>query len=171
MPLSMSQLTIPAITQMLNSLSALVDKAAACCRDKGMDPADMMGARLAPDMFPFARQVQLATDHAKGMTARLAGREVPKYEDNEATFEELKARIAKTLAFVRSVPASEIDGSEAREVTLNVGGKPRTFVGQPYLVHFALPNFYFHVTTAYDILRNKGVEIGKRDFIGGLPQG
>jgi len=170
MPLSVSEVVIPTITQMLGSLSALVDKAAACCRDKGIESTEMMEARLAPDMFPFARQVQLTTDHAKGMTARLSGREIPKYEDNEATFDELKARIAKTMAFVKSVPAGDLDAGDTREVTLTLGGQPRTFPGRHYLLHFALPNFYFHVTTAYDILRSKGVEIGKRDFIGSAPQ-
>jgi hypothetical protein len=120
-------------------------------------------------MFPFARQVQLASDHAKGITARLSGRENPKFEDTESTFDELKARIAKTLAFVKSVPAAEIDGSETREVTLTLRGEPRTMTGLTYLVHFGLPNFYFHVTTAYDILRHRGVEIGKRDFLGPPP--
>jgi uncharacterized protein len=170
MSLSMSQASVPAITQMLTSLSAVIDKAAEYCRSKGIAPSDVTGAQLAPDMFPFSRQVQLATDHAKGITARLSGRDNPKYEDTESTFEELKARIAKTLAFVKSVPASEIDGSETREVTLTLGGQPRSFTGQRYLFHFGLPNFYFHVTTAYDILRHKGVEIGKRDFIGAPPQ-
>jgi hypothetical protein len=115
--------------------------------------------------------VQIATDHAKGAVARLSGREVPKFDDTETTFEELKARIAKTLAFIKSVPAGEIDGSEAREITLTIGGNPRSFSGQQYLLHFALPNFFFHTTTAYDILRHKGVELGKRDFIGLPPQG
>ncbi len=170
MPLSMSQASVPAISQMLSSLSAIIDKAAEHCRTKGIAPGDITGAKLADDMFPFSRQVQLATDHAKGMAARLSGRENPKYEDTESTFDELRARIAKTLAFVKSVPASEIDGSEAREVTLTLGGQPRTFTGQFYLQHFGLPNFYFHATTAYDILRHKGVEIGKRDFIGAPQQ-
>ena len=117
-------------------------------------------------MLPFTSQVQIATDHAKGAAARLAGREVPKYPDTEQTFDELKARIARTLDFIGSVPAAEIDGSEEREITLTIGGNPRTFKGQPYLLHFALPNFFFHVTTAYDLLRHNGVPIGKRDLIG-----
>jgi len=117
-------------------------------------------------MFPFSRQVQLATDHARGATARLSGRENPKFEDTESTFEELKARIAKTLAFVKSVPASEIDGSEEKDVSITVGGQPRTLKGQRYFLQNALPNFFFHVTTAYDILRNQGVAIGKRDYMG-----
>ena len=151
---------------MLKSLSANIDKAAAHAKAKGLEPADLTDARLAPDMLPFSRQVQIATDHAKGAAARLSGRENPKYEDTESTFEELKARIAKTIAFVSGVPAAEIDGSEEREVTLMIGGQPRTMRGQHYLFHSVLPNFFFHVTTAYDILRHKGVEIGKRDFLG-----
>jgi uncharacterized protein len=112
------------------------------------------------------RQVQLAADFAKGTSARLAGVEVPKYDDTEGTFDELKARIAKTVDFVRSLKPGQIDGSEDRAITIPIGGKPQAFKGQPYLLHFALPNFFFHATTAYDILRHCGVEIGKRDFIG-----
>lgn len=164
--LSMSQASIPVFTQQLTSLSALIDKAAEHCRANSIDPSEMIGARLAPDMFPFSRQVQIATDHAKGVAARLSGRENPKYDDVESTFDELKARIAKTLAFVKSVPAKEIDGSEAKDVSLTIGGQPRTLKGQTYLLHNALPNFFFHVTTAYDILRHKGVAIGKRDYMG-----
>lgn len=166
MSLSMSQASLPMFTQQLTALSAVLDKAVAHCQAKSVNPKDLIEARLAPDMFPFGRQVQLATDHAKGATARLSGRENPKFEDNEQTFEELKARIAKTLAFVKSVPTSEIDGSEEKDVNLTVGGQPRVLKGQRYLVHNALPNFFFHVTTAYDILRHKGVEIGKRDYMG-----
>jgi len=166
MSLSMSQAFIPTMTQMLGSLSALLDKAAAHCQAKGMNQKELIEARLAPDMFPLARQVQIATDHAKGATARLAGRDVPKFEDTESTLEELKARIAKTLSFIKSVSAGEIDGSEEKDVTLTIGGQPRTLKGQRYLLHNALPNFFFHVTTAYDILRHKGVEVGKRDYLG-----
>ena len=166
MAMSMYQASMPGFLRTLRALSAILDKAAEHCRGKNADPAELIGARLAPDMFPFSRQVQIMTDHAKGAAARLSGRDNPKYEDTESTFADLKARIAKTVAFVESVPAAEIDGSEERDVTLTIGGKPRTFKGQHYLVHFALPNFYFHATTAYDILRHKGVEVGKRDFIG-----
>ena len=166
MPLSMSRASQPVFLQMLTALSANLDKAAAHCAAKGIDPSDLVGARLAPDMLPFSRQVQIATDHAKGATARLSGRENPKYEDTEATFDELKARIAKTLAFVKSVPAGEVDGSEEKDITLTIGGQPRTLKGQLYLLGNALPNFFFHVTTAYDILRHKGVEVGKRDYMG-----
>jgi hypothetical protein len=152
---------------MLKALSAILDKAAAHTAARGMDPAELIEARLAPDMLPFVAQVRIATDHAKGMTARLAGRQVPIFEDAESTFDELRARIARTIAFVESVPGDEIDGSEERPITMTLSsGRKLEFTGQRYLVHFALPNFYFHVTTAYDILRHKGLEIGKRDFMG-----
>ena len=166
MPLSMSQASVSIYSQQLNSLLGLLDKAAEHCRTKGVDPSEMIGAQLAPDMFPFSRQIQIATDQAKGATARLSGRENPKFEDTEKTFDELKARVKKTLDFIKSVPAQEIDGSEEKDITLPIGGQPRTLKGQLYLVHNSLPNFFFHVTTAYDILRHKGVEIGKRDYLG-----
>ena len=168
MPISMYQASVPVFQRTLNALSAILDKAVAHALQERIDAATLLTARLAPDMLPFTSQVQIATDHAKGVAARLAGREVPKYPDTEKTFDELKTRIAKTLDFIGSVPAAEIDGSEEREIALTIGGNPRTFKGQPYLLHFALPNFYFHVTTAYDLLRHNGVRIGKRDFIGGV---
>ena len=166
MPLSMYEASVPAVLQMLKALSANLDKAAEHAKTNRMDPSELTSARLAPDMFPLSRQVQIATDHAKGIAARLSGRENPKFEDTEATLDELKARIAKTIAFVESVPQSEIDGSEAKEVTITPGGVARTLSGQRYLMHNALPNFFFHVTTAYDILRHKGVAVGKRDYLG-----
>lgn len=166
MPISMYQASVPAFQQTLTALSAILDKAAAHAQAHGADPAEFMTARLAPDMFPFSRQIQIATDHAKGATARLSGREVPKFDDDEASFEELKIRIAKVVSFISSVEVSEIDGSEDREINLTIGGKPRSFTGIRYLVHFALPNFYFHATTAYDILRHRGVPLGKGDFMG-----
>ena len=162
----MYQASVPVFQQMLTALSANLDKGAAFADAKSMSHADLIAARLAPDMFPLSRQVQIATDHAKGATARLSGRENPKYEDTESTLSELKARIAKTLDFVSGVPAREIDGSEERDITITVAGQPRTLKGQRYLIHNALPNFFFHVTTAYDILRHKGVEVGKRDYMG-----
>jgi hypothetical protein len=166
MPLSMSQASQPVFLQMLNALSANLEKAATHCQAKGLDASTLVNARLAPDMFPLSRQVQIATDHAKGATARLSGRENPKFEDTESTLDELKARIAKTIEFVKSVPGSEIDGSEEKDINLTIGGQQRTLKGQRYLVHNALPNFFFHVTTAYDILRHNGVEVGKRDYLG-----
>jgi hypothetical protein len=166
MPLSTYQASVPAFQQTLTALSAILDKAAAHAQSQGTDPGELMAARLAPDMFPLSRQVQIATDHAKGAAARLSGREVPKFEDNEQSFDELKARISKVLDFINSVEVSEIHGSEEREINMTIGGQPKTFTGMHYLVHLVLPNFYFHAATAYDILRHKGVPLGKADFLG-----
>ena len=128
----------------------------------------LTAARLAPDMFTLARQVQLASDHAKGCPARLAGVPVPSFDDTEKTFPELKARIHKTLDFIGSLKPEQIDGSEGRDISLKAGPRELSFKGQEYLVLFALPNFYFHATTAYDILRHNGVPVGKLDFLGGV---
>ncbi len=166
MALSMYQASVPAFVQMLTALSNILDKAAAFAAAKKVDPAVLLASRLAPDMFPLTRQIQIGADFAKGPMARLAGLEVPKYEDNETTIDALKARIAKTLDYVKSFKPEQIDGSEARAINLTVGGQPLTLTGQDYLVNFALPNFYFHITTAYAILRHNGVEIGKRDYMG-----
>jgi uncharacterized protein len=166
MSFGMYQASVPAFVQMLKSLSAILDKAEAYAAERKIEPEVLLNWRLAPDMFPFTRQVQIAADFAKGTTARLAGKEVPKYADDEKSFAELKARIAKTLKFVESIAPKDIDGSEGRDITLTVGGQEMHFKGEPYLVHFALPNFYFHATAAYAILRRCGVEVGKRDFIG-----
>jgi hypothetical protein len=144
----------------------ILEKAEQYAEEKKIDPSVLINARLAPDMYPLSRQVQIATDMAKGCAARLAGLEVPVYEDNETTFQELRARIAKTVAFIQSVDAERIDGSEERNITLKLRSREVSFAGQPYLVHFVLPNFYFHVTTAYAILRHNGLAIGKMDFIG-----
>ena len=166
MAISMYQTSVPAFLQMLSSLSAILDKAEAYAAERKIDPAVLLGWRLAPDMFALARQVQIATDHAKGCCARLAGVEVPKYADEETTFADLRARIARTIDFVESFEPSDIDGSEDRGITITAGGRELRFKGQQYLVTFVLPNFYFHVTTAYNILRHCGVPIGKRDFMG-----
>jgi hypothetical protein len=166
MTISMYQISAPVFTKMLGALSNVLDKGAAFAVAKKIDPAVLMASRLAPDMFPLTRQVQIAADFAKGPMARLAGLEVPKWEDNETTMEALKARVAKTIDYVKSFKPAQIDGSEAREISLTIGGQPMTMTGQEYLLHNALPNFYFHVTTAYTILRHNGVEIGKRDFLG-----
>ena len=162
---TMYQATVPALLQTLNAMAKILDKAAADAEARKIDPAVLLGYRLAPDMFNLTRQVQLVTDFAKGTVARLAGQEVPKYEDTEKTIPELKARIAKTIAYVQSFKPQALDGSETRDVTIPVGGQPKTFKGQDYLVNVALPNFYFHATTAYDILRHCGVQIGKGDFL------
>ena len=168
MSLSMYQASIPAFVQMLNSLAAILDKAEAHAGNRKIDPEVLLNYRLAPDMLPFVRQIQIAADLAKGAAARLAGVEVPKHDDTEKTFADLKARLAKTVAFLQSFKPSEIDGSEDRDIRLTLGEHTMSFKGQPYLVHFVLPNFYFHCTTAYDILRHGGVELGKRDFIGAI---
>jgi hypothetical protein len=166
MSLTMYQASIPVFIHMLGNLSKILDKAAAHAEAKKIDPAIFINARLAPDMYPLNRQIQIATDMAKGCAARLAGIEVPSYADNESTFPELQARIAKTVAFLQSVSAEQINGSEERTVTLKMHGKEIGFLGQPYLLHYVLPNFYFHITTTYAILRHNGLEIGKMDFVG-----
>jgi uncharacterized protein len=166
MSLSMYQASVPIFTRMLTNLSAILSKAEAHAAARKIEPAVLLNTRLYPDMFAFVRQVQLASDFAKGAGARLAGLEVPKYADEEASFEELRRRIAKTLDFLRGLKPAQIDGSEARQITLPIAGEPMTFTGQDYLLFLAMPNFYFHVTTAYAILRHCGVDIGKRDFVG-----
>jgi hypothetical protein len=167
--MSLSNASVPVFEIGLNALSALLDKAQAYAEAKSIDPAVLLGARLFPDMFAFSRQVQSACDQAKNGGARLAGIDPPTYEDNEKTIADLKARIAKTIAFVKTLDAKKIDESAEREITFPLGPNKGRMKGADYLHHFAMPNFYFHVTTAYDILRHCGVEIGKRDFIGAIP--
>jgi hypothetical protein len=166
MPLSMYQASVPCFIQLLTSLSGILERAAAYADRRKIDPAVLLNTRLYPDMFPLIYQVQLATDFAKGPAARLAGIEVPMFADTERSFEELAQRLKKTIDFLKKLKPEQIDGSEAREITIQVAGQKMTFEGQPYLLHFALPNFYFHVTIAYAILRHCGLEIGKRDLIG-----
>jgi len=166
MTLSMYQASVPVFIHAMGNLQAILAKAAAHAEAKKIDPAVFINARLAPDMFPLSRQVQIASDAAKGAAARLAGVAVPSYEDTETTFPELHERLAKTIAFVKGVPAGEMNRAESREIKLTLGGQERTLSGETYLARVALPNFFFHVTTAYDILRNKGVPLGKRDFLG-----
>ncbi len=167
MTISMYQASAPAFTRMLMQLKVIVDKAAATAAAKKVDDSVYLTARLYPDMLPMGRQIHIACDFAKGCCARLAGLEVPKYEDNEVTFADFQARIDKTIAYVATISAAQIDGQEDRDINITIAGKPVTFKGQSYLVHFALPNFYFHLTTAYAILRHNGVDIGKGDFLGG----
>jgi hypothetical protein len=169
MSLSMYQASVPVFVRALENLSAILHKGAAYAEARKIEPSVLINARLYPDMLPLSRQIQIATDNAKGPAARLADIERPVYEDNETTFEELQARIAKTIGFLKSIKPAQIDGSEDRTVTLRIGPNDRSFKGQPYLLGFALPNFYFHVTTAYSILRHSGVELGKTDFIGAMP--
>lgn len=166
MPLSMYQASIPIFTRALGILATLLDKAAAHAEARKIDAAVFINARLAPDMFPLGRQVQAASDAAKSCAARLAGIEVPSFPDTETTFPELKQRIAKTVAFLGSLRPAQIDGSEEQAITLKLRGREVAFSGQNYLFAFALPNFFFHVTTAYDILRHNGLEIGKADYLG-----
>jgi hypothetical protein len=166
MPLSMHQASVPAFLQTLNSLSAILGKAEAYAAERKIDPTVLLNYRLAPDMFPLSRQVQIATDQAKGCCARLAGREVPRYADDEVSFADLRARIARTVEFVQSFRPEDIDGSEEREIAFTAGGQPLRFTGQQYLVGFVLPNLYFHATATYAILRHCGLSIGKRDFLG-----
>jgi len=165
--ISMSQASAPRFAHMLRSLAALLDKAQAHCEAKKIDPLALTQFRLYPDMFPLTRQVQIACDTVKGAVARLAGLEIPKHEDTEQTFAELKSRIAKTVDFIESVSAAKLDGTEDKEIVLKMRAGDMKFTGLQYLLGFAYPNFYFHVTTAYNILRHNGVEIGKRDFLGG----
>ncbi|KFE70567.1 DUF1993 domain-containing protein [Hyalangium minutum] len=167
MSLSMYQASIPVFIRMLGNLSKILDKAAAHAEAKKIDPAVLIRDRLAPDMLPFSFQIQTATDSAKGCAARLSGIEAPSFADTESTFPELKERIEKTLAFLKTVTAAQIDGSEERSVTLKTRAGELHFKGQEYLLHFALPNFYFHLSTAYAILRHNGVDVGKADFLGG----
>lgn len=166
MSLTMYQASIPVFIRMLENTASILDKAVAYAEAKKFDPVILVNARLAPDMYPLNRQIQIATDMVKGCAARLAGVEVPSYEDNETTFAELQARIAKTVAFLQSLNAGQIDGSEDKPIHLQMRTRELNFLGQPYLLHFVLPNFYFHITTTYAILRHNGVDIGKLDYVG-----
>jgi hypothetical protein len=166
----MSNASIPVFEITLNALSVLLDKAAAYAEAKKIDPTALLNTRLFPDMFALTRQVQSACDQAKNGAARLAGIDPPRYEDTETTIAELRARIAKTVAFVKTLDVKKIDASADREITFPLGATNKGHMkGADYLNHFVLPNFYFHATTAYDILRHCGVEIGKRDFFGAIP--
>lgn len=166
MNISMYQASAPRFVNTLNNISILLDKAQAHAEAKKIEPTALTHSRLYPDMFPMKRQVQIACDTAKGAVARLAGVEVPKHEDTEETFAELKARIAKTVDFIQSIKPAQIDGSEEKNIHLKLGSREVDWKGMQYLLGFALPNFYFHAVTAYDILRHNGVEVGKRDYIG-----
>jgi hypothetical protein len=169
MPFSVSQTALPTFEIGLTALSGVLDKAAAFTAAKKVEPAVLLGWRLAPDMFALSRQVQVACDQAKNGTARLAGVEPPKFEDNETTIDQLKERIAKTLAFLKTLDAKAIDASADRDIVFPLGPNKGQMTGADYLNHFMLPNFYFHLTAAYVIVRSLGVDIGKRDFLGGIP--
>ena len=167
MTISMYNASVPVFKQLLSALNGILDKAETHVINNKMDPDILLQASLFPDMFNLIRQVQIAADFAKGVTARLAGVEMPVYEDNEVSFQELQARTAKTLLFISSITPKKIEGSEEREIVTRPGTpKEKKFTGQDYLLHYGLPQFFFHVTTAYAILRNKGIEIGKRDYMG-----
>ncbi len=166
MSISMYQASIPPVLRTLTNLRAILQRAAAHAEARKIDPPVLINARLYPDMFPLSRQIQIATDNAKGAVSRLAGMEPPKFEDNESTFPELVARIDKTIALLETFTPDQIDGSEDRTITLPMRDRTLTFKGMPYLLDYVLPNIYFHATTAYCILRHNGVEIGKQDFLG-----
>lgn len=168
MSISMYQASVPVFIKNLGNLSAILDKAIAFAAAKKVDHATILNWRVTPDMLTFQRQIWIAADFAKGASARLAGVEVPAWEDNEKTLQDMQARIAKTIEFCKSLPAAKIDGSEERAIEIKMGGNPVTFKGQPYLLNYAFPNFFFHMTTTYLILRQMGVEIGKKDFIGSV---
>jgi len=168
MTISMYQASVPVFIKGLTNLKAVFEKAAAHAQEHKIDDTVFASARLYPDMLPLSGQIQIATDMARGTLARLSGSEPPKWEDNEKTMADLIARIDKTMDYLKTFGAAQVDGSEARAITRKVRGQERTFTGVNYLLQFAMPNFYFHTTTAYDILRHNGVVIGKMDFLGAL---
>jgi hypothetical protein len=172
MTISMYSASVPIYKAMLSNLAHILDKGAAHAEARKFDPVALLQYRLAPDMLTFTKQIQIACDAAKNGIARISGVEAPKFEDNEASFPELKARIQKTLDFLATVPRDSVDGTEEKEITFPIGReKTRTMTGEAYLKHWSLPNLFFHVTTAYAILRHNGVELGKQDYlVGALPK-
>jgi hypothetical protein len=166
MNISMYQASVPRFVNILGNLANILDKAQAHVDAKKLDPLTLTAYRLFPDMLPMTKQIQIACDTAKGVAARLAGVEIPVYEDNEKTLVDLKARIAKTIAFIQTLTPGQIDGTEDKEIVIKRGDKETRYNGMQFLLGHALPNFYFHVTTAYNILRHNGIEIGKRDYLG-----
>ena len=166
MTISMYKTSVPIFVQFLTSISTVLDKAAAHCEAKKIEPATLLNMRLYPDMFPLVRQLRAVTDHAISATARLAGAELITFPNNEASFPEVKDRIAKTVDFVKGFKPEQINGTEDKEIIVKFSGGERKFNGQTFLLNFCLPNFYFHATTAYDIMRHCGIELGKRDFMG-----
>lgn len=165
----MYQCSAPVFTHNLKNLSAVLKSAARDAKARGIDPSVLLNSRLAPDMLPLTKQVQIATDHAKGCCARLAGVDAPVFQDNETTFEELEARIKRALAFIKSLKAPQFVGSESRDVVIKIPIGTLSFSGVDYLNGWAMPNFYFHYSTAYNILRHNGVALGKRDYLGKMP--
>jgi hypothetical protein len=168
MSISMYHASVPTMIRALNNLAAVLEKGAQHCEARKIDPSVLVNARLYPDMFPLVKQVQIASDTAKGAGARLARLEPPGYEDNEATFPDLIERARKTVKYLETLKAEQIDGSEDRTITWKAGENTRSMQGMPYLLNRVLPNVFFHCATAYDILRHNGVEIGKQDFLGKL---
>ena len=166
MTISMYQASVPVFIRMLNNLTAILEKAAAHAEARKIEPAVLINSRLYPDMFPLSRQIRIATDAALSGAARLAGMEPPKFEDNEATFPELIERIRKTIAYLNTFKPEQIDGSEKAKIELKVRDGTLTFDGLTFLLNRVLPNFYFHITTTYGILRHNGVELGKKDYLG-----
>ena len=166
MSLSMYQASVPPIIRFLESLSTILDKAAAFAEANKIKPEIMIGYRLRPDMLPLSAQIQIATDQVKGFVSRVAGAEVPSFPDTEATFADLKARVDKTIAHIKSFTPAQIDGTENKDIAFKAGPNELKFKGEQYLTTWVLPNFYFHVTTAYAILRHCGVPLGKRDYLG-----
>ena len=166
MTISMYQASVPRFVNMLGNLAGILDKAQAHAEAKKLDPATLPNFRLFPDMFPLIRQVQIACDAAKGAGARLAGVEAPSHPDVETTFPELQARIDATVAFLTTLTPDQMAGAESKPVVLKMQGVEMTFTGQVFLLNLAMPNFYFHISTAYDILRHNGVALGKRDLLG-----
>ena len=166
MTISMYDASVAVFAARLKALGGVLKEGEQNAAERKIDPSVFLNARLAPDMFTLTRQVQIATDHAKGAPARLSGRDPLKLEDKEASFTELQARIEKVQEYLKTFSPADIDGSEDRKITLKLGGRDTDFPGLQYLLHFAVPNFYFHVTTAYDILRHNGVPLGKTDFFG-----
>ncbi len=171
MTISMHSASVPIFVRMLGNLSSCLDKAEAYAAEKKFEPSVYLTTRLAPDMLPLSAQIQIACDTVKFCVARLAGVEGPKFEDNEASIADLKQRIAKTIDYAKSVPAAQIDGSDAKTISVPRRAGPIEMTGESYLKYFALPNFFFHVTSTYALLRHNGVPIGKMDFLGALPQG
>lgn len=166
MSISMYAASVPVVNQMLNSLSAILSKAEAYAAARKISPEVLVQSRLFPDMLPLVKQVQIACDFSKGLCARLAAIDAPKFEDNELTLADLQERIRKTLEFVATIKPEQLNGTEERDITFSFGTNTREFKGMPYLLHYAMPQIVFHVSTAYAILRSSGVELGKRDFVG-----
>jgi hypothetical protein len=167
MKTSMHAFSVELFSNALGNLAWILERGAASAASRKIEPAVLLAARLAPDMLPLTRQIQIAGDLAKNSVARLAGQEPPRYEDNETTIEQLRARLARTIDFLKSVPASAFEGAESRDIKLPAGERTLEFKGLAFLQTWAIPNVFFHVTTAYNILRHNGVDLGKRDFIGG----